>query len=145
MEEKPGTRRVPLVWASLALLGVLGLSALLIVLALGTAGGVTYLGGTSYRVEFANTGWWEAGFLLSVPICLASWRHPRLAAVYVVVALGPQVVLPVVVAHRYAASGWGDGLEALGYVFPILMAPLFAAAAVLGVVIGRRTQRTQAV
>jgi len=134
---------VPLVWAGLALFGVLGLSVLLVVLALGTADGVTYLGESSYRTEYANLWWWEAGFLLSVPICLASWRHPRLAAVYVVVALGPQVVLPVVVAHRYAASGWGDGLEALGYVFPVLMTPLFSAAAVLGVVIGRRTQRTQ--
>ena len=134
---------MPLVWAGLALFGVLGLSVLLVVLALGTADGVTYLGESSYRTEYANLWWWEAGFLLSVPICLASWRHPRLAAVYVVVALGPQVVLPVVVAHRYAASGWGDGLEALGYVFPVLMTPLFSAAAVLGVVIGRRTQRTQ--
>jgi hypothetical protein len=139
MGGRPGARRAEgLFSAGLTLVGVLGLSTLLVVLALQTAGGIRYLGGMSYQTEFANPRWWEAGFILFAPVFLASWRHPRFAAVYVIAALAPQVVLPVVVAHRYAVTGWGDGLETLGYLFPILMAPLFSATAVLGAAAGKR-------
>jgi hypothetical protein len=143
MGGKPGARRAEGFFsAGLTLVGVLGLSTMLVVLALRTAGGITYLGGTSYQTEFANPRWWDAGFILFAPIFLASWRHPRLAAVYVIAALGPQVVLPAVVAHRYAVTGWADGLEIFGYLFPLLMAPLFSVAAALGAVVGKRRQRT---
>jgi hypothetical protein len=146
MGEKSGTRRsekLDLVSAVSTLLGVLGLSTILVVLSLQTASGITYLGGTSYQTEFANPAWWIAGFLLFIPVCVASWRHPRLAPGYVIAALGPQVVLPAVVVHRYAVTGWDDGLEALGYLYPILMLPLFFAAAALGSVLGKRRQRTE--
>lgn len=134
--ERPGG-----VSAGLSLLCVLGLSTTLVVLALRTAGGVTYLGGDSYRTEFANPKWWAAGFLLFVPVYLVARRHPALAFISVIAALGPQVVLPVVVVHRYVVTGWADGLESLGYLYPILMSPVFSAAAVAGAVVGKRKQR----
>ncbi|MEU4333926.1 hypothetical protein AB0F59_04795 [Micromonospora lupini] len=129
--------------AGLAPLCVLLISTALVVLALQTATGVTYLGGTSYETEFANPTWWMAGFFLFLPIYLVSYRYPKHAAISVVAALVPQFVLPTVVVHRYVDGGWGDGLESLGYVAPILMTPMFAATAAFAAWHGRRNRRFQ--
>ncbi|MFI7577450.1 hypothetical protein [Micromonospora sp. NPDC049497] len=142
-EERPARQRersnfVP---AGRALLCVLLISTTLVVLALQTASGVTHLEGSSYNTEFAEPTWWLAGFLLFVPVYLASRRYPKLAVVAVIAAVGPQFALPAVVVDRYVEGGWGDGLEGFGYVLPILMTPVFAVAAAAGAAIGWRKQR----
>jgi hypothetical protein len=118
------------------------LSIVLVALASLTASGVTHLANSSYHTEFANPILWQAGFLLFVPIYLASRHYPNFAFISVIVALGPQFALPAVVVCRYTNEGWSDGLEYLGYLYPILMAPLFAAAAAVGATAGRHKQRS---
>jgi len=129
--------------AGWSLLGVFLISTVLVVLSLQTATGVTYLGGTSYETEFMNSTWGQAGFLLFVPIFLLSRRHPKQAAISVIAAIVPQFALPTIVVYRYIDGGWGSGLEFLAYLMPILMLPLFAAAAAAGAWLGRRKQRRQ--
>lgn len=104
--------------AGRALLCVFLISTVLVVLALQTATGVTYLGGSSYNTEFANPTWWLAGFLLFVPIYLSSRRYPRHAAISVVAALVPQFALPTVVVYRYTAGGWGSASSTSATCFP---------------------------
>lgn len=102
-------------------LGVLALSAAIAVLALATARGVVPLGGDSYATEFIS-GWWWAAFLLApLPaVCARSWRTP--AAVGVAALVVPHVVAAAVCVARYRAAGWGEGLEGLAFLHPVLLA-----------------------
>jgi hypothetical protein len=114
---------------------VLALSTAIAVLALRAASGVTALGGDSYRTEFISSWWWTAFLLVPVPVVLAR-RWPRSAAVPVLALVLPQVVAAAVCVSRYRSSGWGDGLEALAFVQPLL---LLALTAVLVAVVRRPT------
>lgn len=140
-ESTPPAGRRPATGAVVTLVGVVALSAGLVALSLLTASGITQVGPTSYHTEFANESWWMAGFLLAVPLFLASMRYPRWTVAFVVAALIPQVILPTVVVERYASTRWGDGLEFLGYLAPVLMVPLFAGLAAAGALLGRHRQR----
>lgn len=115
------------------LLGLAAAAAGIVMLGLGTADGVTHLGGGDYETEFVSA-WSQLGWLLVVPVhALARWR-PGTALPAVIVAAAPQFVGAHEVVRRYAESGWGDGLESLGYLAAGAMTVLFAAAAALGAV-----------
>jgi hypothetical protein len=124
-----------------ALVGVLLVSAGLVAASLYTASGITQLDAGSYHTEFANPVFWYCGFLLALPIGWAAWRYPRFAAGFVIAALVPQFVLPAIVVERYRTSGWGDGLEYLGYLFPMLMTTLFIAVAAGGYFLRREVRK----
>ncbi len=140
-ENTPRAGRRFVTATAVTLVGVLALSAGLAALSLLTASGITQVGPTSYHTEFANPTWWYTGFLLAVPLFVASMRYPRFAVAFVVAALIPQVILPAVVVDRYASSRWGDGLEYFGYLIPILMVPFFAGVATFGALLGRSRRR----
>ena len=108
---------------------VLALSTGIAVLALGTASGVTPLGGDSYATEFIS-GWWWAAFLL-VPLAVAvARRSPGPVAVPVLALVLPQVVAAAVAVGRYRSAGWGDGLESLAFLHPLLLTAVTWALAV---------------
>ncbi len=99
---------------------MLALSAAIAVLALGTARGVTALGGGSYETEFITAWYWLAWLLIPVPALAARWR-PHAALAHTVALVLPQFVAATVCVARYRSSGWSDGLEVLIFVHPILL------------------------
>lgn len=99
-----------------AVLGVLLLSAAVAVLALSTARGVVPLGDGDVSTEFVS-GWWWLAFLLA-PLPAARVRRRITTAAALVL---PQFVAAAVCVARYRASGWGDGLELLSFLHPVLL------------------------
>ena len=96
------------------------LSSAVAVLALATARGVTPLGDGVYDTEFISASWWLAWLLLPVPVAAARHR-PRAAAFRTVALVLPQFVAAAVCVPRYRSSGWGDGLEVLAFLHPLLL------------------------
>ncbi|WP_448641535.1 hypothetical protein [Geodermatophilus sp. URMC 63] len=99
---------------------LLALSTAVAVLALVTARGVVHLGGDSYRTEFVSGWWWLAFALAPVP-ALTARRRPAAARAPTLALVGPQVVAAAVCVARYRSSGWGDGLEVLAFLHPLLL------------------------
>jgi hypothetical protein len=128
-----------------ALAGVLAFGAGHVAITLMTASGVTQTGPTSYYTEFGNPEWWMAGFLLAIPVALASWLHPKLTTWFIIAALIPECVLPQLVVQRAVAAGWGDPMLSFGYLYPAFMVPLFIVAGSLGRRSGTRRSTEPAV
>jgi hypothetical protein len=127
-----GSTRTP-VWRYLtAPLIVLVLAGAVDALALVTASGVTQTGPENFKTEFVNPIWWNAGWLLVVPVFFGARAHPKAAWPLVLCAGLPQFVVAYVVVQRYRDSGWSDGLEVLSYVQAAAMAIAFLAVALIG-------------
>ena len=102
-------------------------SSVVAVVALDLAAGVTRPRGRCCKTEFIDTptlGWLWLLYPLVALAAAWSWRLALLAVPGIAV---PQWLAMDVVMDRYAESGWGDGLEVLGYAVPVV-------AAVIGVV-----------
>lgn len=134
----PGQGAPRVVRPVLSLLGVAVPAVALATLALATASGVTRLSDIDYHTEFVNGSWWSAGCLLVLPVFLVARAHPRLAAAAVLIAAVPQFVTARIGVVRTGEAGWGSGLEALGYVWAVLMTLMFVGAAVAGTLARRR-------
>ena len=139
-------------WARLGrpaayLLGIATPAAVFTALAFGTARGeAVEVSRDSYDTSglVLNFSWWWAAYLLVVPVFLVARRYPRLAAVGAFIAAVPQFITAYVYVVRFGESGWGDGLESFAYLYAFSMTILFAGAAVLGLISGRRSrQRAQ--
>jgi hypothetical protein len=116
----PGQPRAGSIRDLAGVLGVLVLSAAVAVLALTTARGVTPLGDDRYATEFVSNWWWLAFLLAPLPAVCAR-RRPSTAAAAASALVVPQVVAAAVCVARYRASGWGDGLEVLSFLHPVLL------------------------
>jgi hypothetical protein len=103
-----------------AVLGVLLLSAAVALLALTTARGVVALGDDNYATEFISGWLWLAFLLAPLPSAFAR-RRTTTAAVAVAALLLPQFIAAAVCVARYRTSGWGDGLEVLVFLHPVLL------------------------
>jgi hypothetical protein len=58
-----------------------------------------------------------------VPLAVAvARRSPGPVAVPVLALVVPQVVAAAVAVGRYRSAGWGDGLESLAFLHPLLLA-----------------------
>lgn len=105
---------------------------------LSTAPGVTALGDGEFSTEFANAGamawaWWLPIAAAASAYCAgARWGLATAAAATV-----PQIVVAAIVVNRYAASGFGDGLEVLAYLLPIGVFCCGAALAGIGLLLRR--------
>lgn len=132
MTSATGTRRTAPLRAAVTLVLLGAAAAGLAALSLGTASGVTHLGGDSYHTEFVSA-WWVAAWLLVVPVFLLARWWPLLAVPATVVAAVPQFVVAHESVVRTRAAGWGDGLETLGYWWAAAMAFGFACAALVAV------------
>jgi len=117
------------------LLTVLLLSTTVAVVALGTADGVTSLGGGSYATEFISPWCWSAFLLVPLPV-LTARRRLRAASDQGLALVLPQVVAAAVCVARYRSSGWGDGLEGLVFLHPLLLLAIAG-----GSVMGARHRR----
>ena len=124
MVPRPARRDLP------AVLGVLVVSTGVAALALGTARGVTPLGGNSYDTEFISAWWWLAWLVAPAPV-VAAGRRPAVAARQTVALVLPQFGAAAVCVARYRSSGWADGLEGLAFLFPVLLTVVTGAAVVL--------------
>lgn len=89
--------------------------------ALAAASGVTQISGTDYNTEFIDgTVSWLATLLL-VGVYLATARHVAAGLLAAVGLVAGQAWAMTVCIQRYIDSGWGDGLEVLGYLGPIFL------------------------
>jgi hypothetical protein len=126
-----GVRRVwGLPWVQLPVqLAAMGLAAVLINhIALAAASGAVRVGpGPTFDTEFIDVPWWFANLVLCIPVWAFGRRWWRLAPC--VLALAVVAVPPFwafgVMVDRYAASGWSQGLEYLGIIFPVFFGVLF--------------------
>ena len=116
-------------------------SVVVAVVALDLASGVTRPRGRCCRTEFIDTGTLGFLWLLYPLLALAAASSWRLALLGVPGLALPQWLAMNEVMDRYAESGWGDGLEVLGYVFPIQVAVVGAFSVLLGSLVGQGVRR----
>ncbi|GIE74110.1 hypothetical protein Aph02nite_00600 [Actinoplanes philippinensis] len=124
-----------------ALTVVFALSVAHVVTTLAAASGVTRTGPSDFHVELADPNLWPAGFLLAVPVAVACWHSPAITSRIILSAAVPQFVLAALVALRDIAGGWNDPLIVFGFLYPILMTPVFAAFGGLGCLLARGRRR----
>jgi hypothetical protein len=104
-------------WAAVSTAGSYAVGAA----ALEAASGVTRVSGADYNTEFIDGRTNALAFALLVGVYLAA-RHnlwTGLAATAGLVA-GEWWAMGVCM-QRYMDRGWGDGLEVLGYAYPVLL------------------------
>lgn len=120
-----------------------GASVAIALLALDLAAGVTRVRGRCCETEFIDATTLGLLWLLAPVVALAAVSSWRLALLGVVGVVVPQWLAMVEVMDRYAESGWGDGLEVLGFLVPIQAALVGAVAVVGGALVGQGVRRRQ--
>jgi hypothetical protein len=117
-------------WLQLPLqLAAIGLAAVLINwMALDAASGVVHVGpGPTLDTEFIDVPRWLASLVLCIPLWAFGRRWGRLAPCLlaaVAASAAPFWAFNVMV-DRYASSGWSQGLEYLGIIFPVFFSLCF--------------------
>ena len=106
--------------------------------ALDLASGVTRTRGGCCETEFIDGTTLHLLWLLYPVIAAAGYWSWRTALLGVAGVALPQWLAMNEVMDRYAESGWGDGLEVLGYLLPIQVAVLASGAVLVGALVGRR-------
>ena len=94
-------------------------SAVIARLALDRASGVTRPGGRCCETEFIDGAVLNASWLLVPVLAIAAAFSVRLALTGLVGVAVPQFWAMKVAGDRYVESGWSQGLEVLGYLFPV--------------------------
>lgn len=133
-------RRDRLVPVLLVLVATVASVAIALV-ALDLATGVTRPRGRCCRTEFIDRRTLELLWLLHPLLGLTAALSWRLAMLGVSGVAVPQWLAMREVVERYADSGWGDGLEVLGYLMPIQTAFFGSVAVFLGALIGGAARR----
>ena len=129
-------------WAPLLLvLLATAASVAVAVVALDLASGVTRPRGRCCRTEFIDTRTLGRLWLLYPLLALAAAWSWRLALLGVPALALPQWLAMNEVMDRYTDSGWGDGLEVLGYLFPIQVAVIGALSVLLGNLVAQGVRR----
>ena len=118
-------------------------SAFISRLALDRAGGVTRPGGRCCETEFIDTAVLNASWLLVPVLAIAAVFSVRVAFVGLVGVAVPQFWAMKVTGDRYVESGWSQGLEVLGYLFPIGLIAVAVLCMSAGWHIGRRRRQDQ--
>ena len=108
--------------------------------ALAAASGVTPLGGNSYDTEFIDGGLYALSWLSLVGLAVAAWWAAVPAVLGLVGVVAVTTAGMAVTVRRYAESGWGSGLEYLGFVVPVGL--LLVGSAALAVVVAVRRGRS---
>ena len=93
--------------------------------------------GTCCDVEFLDHGVLQLTWLLFPVVGLAGWLSVRGALVAVLGLTVPQWLAQNEVVGRYDRSGWGDGLEVLGYAVPLGVLVLSLVMVAVGGLLGR--------
>ncbi len=130
--------------ASVLALVAVGLCALCGWLALHGVDGAQRVAGSTYSTEFVNGEWVLASWLLVVPICVVAWLHPLIGVATALLCSGIGIHVSLVTIDRYQESGWGDGLESLGFVFALLAGAVAVTCAAVSGLLGRRSRAREA-
>ena len=93
--------------------------------------------GTCCDVEFLEYRVLQLTWLLFPLVGVAAWFSVRGALVAVIGMTVPQWLAQHEVVARYDRSGWGDGLEVLGYAVPLGVLVLAVVMVVVGGLLGR--------
>jgi hypothetical protein len=84
------------------------------------------------ETTFVHDGLWATMFLLALPIGFIARRSLLLAVGTSIAASIATFAVAHEVVHRYAVSGWSDGLEVFAYVEAAAMTFVWVLAAVVG-------------
>jgi len=135
------TPRRHLVASGLVLLVTLSSVALVLVALDQALGERVRPDGSCCDVEFIDYGLLQLAWLLFPVLGVAAWFSARVALVGILGMVVPQWLAQNEVVERYDQSGWGDGLEVLGYVIPIGVLVLGAVTVLVGWLVGRSRRR----
>lgn len=136
-------RRRHLVAALAALVATLA-SVVIVLVALDQASGEQLRpGGDCCDVEFIDAGVLQLTWLLFPVLGASAWFSVRVALAGLVGMVVPQWLAMTETITRYDRSGWGDGLEVLGYVIPLGVLVLGAVAVLVGGLVGRARRQDQ--
>ncbi len=131
-EVMPSTTNVRRSVSVLLTLATCAASAVIGLVGLASASGVTRLSRNDYDTEFLHPSTLMVALGLVVPVFCCAWLWPRAGGAAVLAAVVPQVATAHRVVSRYQESGWGDGLEVLSYLLPIIVGVACAIAALAG-------------
>ena len=115
-------------------------SAVIVLVALGVASGARPRPGsdTSYDTEFIDMAVLHLSWLLAPLLGVTASLSARVALLGVVGVAVSQFWAMAETVDRYQESGWSDGLEVLGYLFPITLTLVSLGAVLVGWLVGRR-------
>ena len=128
-------------WAVALAIVTVTATAVICRLAWELAPGVVQVGPSDFRTDFLEPRVMKLVWLLPLAVAGVSALDPRVGAVTGVAGLVPVTVAVHAEVEQYAVTGWGDGLEVLGYLLPVLLAVLCLALGVLGGLLGRGLRR----
>lgn len=135
------SRRVAISFAVSSLATVA--STFLARLALDRASGVTRPRGRCCETEFIDAAVVNMSWLLVPALAVAAAFSARVAIIGLVGVAVPQFWAMSVTVERYKDSGWGQGLEVLGYLSPLALTAVAALCMSVGWHIGRPRRQDQ--
>jgi hypothetical protein len=120
-------------------------TVVIVLVALAVASGDTLLPGseTSHSTEFIDEAVLQLSWLVVPVLAVAAASSVRVALLGTAAVAVTQFLAMAETVHRYRESGWGDGLEVLGYLFPIALTVVTLGAVLVGWLVGRRSRRGQ--
>ena len=125
--------------AFLSVLAVVASTAIVLV-ALAVASGAQPRpgSGTSYDTEFVDMAVLHLSWLLAPLLGVTAFFSARVALLGVAGVAISQFLAMAETVHRYDESEWSDGLQVLGYLFPIAVTACCLGSVAIGWLVGRR-------
>ena len=120
-------------------------SAVVVLVALAGASGVTERPETETccDTEFIDDAVLQLSWLVVPLLGVAAVFSVRAALIGTAAVSVTQFLAMAETVHRYRESGWSDGLEVLGFLFPIALTVVALGAVLVGWLVGRRSRRGQ--
>ncbi|HET6153452.1 MAG TPA: hypothetical protein VFE15_10870 [Marmoricola sp.] len=113
--------QTPAIWSVIVAVATTAAGFVIAAWSLAAASGVTRLSENDYSTEFIDPGISGLLFLLLVPIAVAAYLHLSGGLIGASGLTIAYVWAMAVCVQRYSESGWGSGLEVLGYVGPCFL------------------------
>jgi hypothetical protein len=116
-----------------------------VLIALTVPSGATLLprSDSSYGTEFIDMGVLQISWVVVPLLGVAAGSSARVALLGTAAMAVSQFLGMAETVRRYEDSGWSDGLEVLGYLFPITLTVVTLGAVLVGWLVGRRSRRGQ--
>jgi hypothetical protein len=120
-------------------------SAVVVLVALAVASGVTLRPEpeTCCNTEFIDEAVLQLSWLVVPLLGVAAASSARVALLGTTGVAVTQFLAMAETVHRYRESGWSDGLEVLGFLFPIALTVVALGAVLVGWLVGSRSRRRQ--
>jgi hypothetical protein len=117
-------------------------SVVIALVALAVASGDTLLpgSGSSYDTEFIDMAVLQLSWVVVPLLGIAAASSVRVALLGTAAMAVSQFLAMAETVRRYEESGWADGLEVLGYLFPITLTVVTLGAVLVGWRLGRRAR-----